>query len=266
VSASKPYLAVGANYRDEGPYLREWIEFHLLVGVEKFFLNDNLSVDDHLEVLAPYIDEGIVVVHDQPHLAIGYRELLKTHRHDARWIAFIDSDEFLFSPTGQKLPELLAEYEQWPAVGVNRLTFGTNGHVSKPEGLAIENYTRRSTEASSIKSIVDPERTRRIINPHAFGYADDAHAVDENKEPIEGWFTKSFTASRLRINHYWTRSLEECDAKRWRTRGTNPPQPWRKPSPEEHERLNEVEDTTIFMYAPALKEGIARREGAARTS
>ena len=28
------YLSIGAIYRDESVYLREWIEFHLLVGVE----------------------------------------------------------------------------------------------------------------------------------------------------------------------------------------------------------------------------------------
>jgi hypothetical protein len=262
----KPYLAIAANYRDEAPYLREWIEFHLLVGIERFFLNDNLSEDDHLDVLAPYIEDGTVVVHEQPDLPIGYRELLKQHRGDARWIAFIDSDEFLFSPTGRQLPELLREYEQWPAVGVNRYTFGTSGHRTKPEGLAIESFVRRSPDPSSIKSIVDPTRTRRILNPHAFSYADDAFAVDENKQPIDGWFTTPFTAERLRINHYWTRSLEECDAKRWRVRGTNPPQPWRKPTPEEHERLNTVEDTTILMYLPALEEAIARREAATRAS
>ena len=35
------YLAICAIYRDEAPYLREWIEFHRLVGVEHFFLYDN---------------------------------------------------------------------------------------------------------------------------------------------------------------------------------------------------------------------------------
>ena len=38
----------------------EWIEFHRLVGVERFFLYDNGSTDDHREVLAPYVEEGIV--------------------------------------------------------------------------------------------------------------------------------------------------------------------------------------------------------------
>ena len=47
------YLAACTIYRDDADYLPEWIEFHRLVGVERFFLYDNGSTDDHLEVLAP---------------------------------------------------------------------------------------------------------------------------------------------------------------------------------------------------------------------
>ena len=36
------------------------------MGVERFFLYDNFSLDDHQEVLAPYVDEGVVVLHDWP--------------------------------------------------------------------------------------------------------------------------------------------------------------------------------------------------------
>ena len=46
------YLSICAVYRDEAPYLREWVEFHRLVGVERFFLYNNDSVDEHREVLA----------------------------------------------------------------------------------------------------------------------------------------------------------------------------------------------------------------------
>ena len=35
------YLSVCAIYRDEAHYLAEWIEFHRLVGVERFFLYNN---------------------------------------------------------------------------------------------------------------------------------------------------------------------------------------------------------------------------------
>ena len=69
----QPYLAACTIYRDAASYLAEWIEFHRLVGVERFFLYDNGSADDHREVLAPYVDEGIAVVHDWPLPFIGRR-------------------------------------------------------------------------------------------------------------------------------------------------------------------------------------------------
>ena len=93
-------------------------------GVERFFLYDNGSTDDHRDVLAPYLDEGIVIVHDWPMPFIGRRgragalqrafdHCLGAHREDSRWIAFLDLDEFLFSPTGASLSELLPEYEEY---------------------------------------------------------------------------------------------------------------------------------------------------------
>ena len=69
----QPYLAACTIYRDAASYLAEWIEFHRLVGVERFFLYDNGSADDHRDVLAPYVDEGIAVVHDWPMPFIGHR-------------------------------------------------------------------------------------------------------------------------------------------------------------------------------------------------
>src|SRR5919201_1450975 len=66
MGAEKPYLSLCALYKDHADYLREWIEFHRLVGVERFFLYDNESSDDHEAVLAPYVERGIVEVHEWP--------------------------------------------------------------------------------------------------------------------------------------------------------------------------------------------------------
>ena len=52
------YLSLCAVYRDDAPYLLEWIEFHRLVGVERFFLYNNGDRDDQRELLAPYVEEG----------------------------------------------------------------------------------------------------------------------------------------------------------------------------------------------------------------
>src|SRR5690242_10611520 len=96
------YLAACAIffYGNEAPHLREWIEFHRLVGVERFLLYDNGGTDEHLEMLAPYLEDEIVVIHDWPSRQSpqqpAYDDCLARHGPESRWIAFIDVDEFLF--------------------------------------------------------------------------------------------------------------------------------------------------------------------------
>ena len=41
-----PRLAIGAIVKNEGPYLLEWIAFHRVVGVDRFFIADNASTDE----------------------------------------------------------------------------------------------------------------------------------------------------------------------------------------------------------------------------
>ena len=53
-------LAIGAITKNEGPYIKEWIDYHILVGVQKFYIYDNESTDDTAKILKPYIKKGIV--------------------------------------------------------------------------------------------------------------------------------------------------------------------------------------------------------------
>jgi len=259
-----PYLSIAAIYRNEGPYLREWIEFHKLVGVERFFLYNNESTDDHLEVLAPYIDEGLVVWEDFPGFPpqlTCYQHCLDTHRHHARWMAFIDVDEFLFSPTWQSVSEILRDYEEHPAVVVNCAVFGTSGHATPPPGLVLENYTRRlgleRPRTRTVKSIIHPARAERIgRNAHYFRYHDWARAVDELGRFVRGERSETVSVERLRINHYFTRSQEERMRKLAAPRVDNG-QPKRPEGVEERDRrLNEESDRLIWHYLPALREAL----------
>ncbi|VFM99178.1 MAG: Glycosyltransferase family 92 [Candidatus Kentron sp. G] len=38
------FLVFATNFKDENTYLREWLEYHLLVGVEHFYLYDQCNV------------------------------------------------------------------------------------------------------------------------------------------------------------------------------------------------------------------------------
>jgi hypothetical protein len=257
------YLAVCAIYRDEAPYLREWIEFHRLVGVERFFLYDNGSEDEHREVLAPYLD-GVVELNEwnrQPGQLPAYDDCLARHREHARWIAFIDVDEFLFSPAERSLPNVLSEYESWPGVGATMLQYGTSGHVTPPPGLVIENYVWRLAERERmpVKSVVDPGRTVNANGAHHFRHS-EGDTVDSAGKPLDTAFSEPAAFDRLRVNHYVTRSWSEWMQKFARARadtGELRNLPREEAMRRRDARLNEVLDDAIVGYVPALKQALA---------
>jgi hypothetical protein len=218
-------LAVGAIFRDEARYLPEWISFHLAQGVERFYLYENNSVDDWEAALAPFTD--VIELHrwpQHPGQYAAYAHCLDRHRRDTRWIAFIDLDEFLFSPTGRLLPDVLSEFRRVPAVAANWRIYLTNGHQVPPEGPVIENYPIAEPEDDPtnqlVKSIVFPAMTSsRVENPHAFRHS--APPVGEDGKPFTGAYRTPPTADLLRINHYLTRSQQEWEAKRRRPRASD---------------------------------------------
>jgi hypothetical protein len=272
VQRAKAYLSLCAAYRDDAAYLREWIEFHLLVGVERLLLYNNDSRDEHREVLAPYVESGTAVVHDWSLPVIGgtgrpsgimraFDHCVEQHGDDSRWIAFLDVDEFLFSPTGRPVSEVLADYEGSPGVCVHRAEFGTSGHRTRPSGAVIENYVHRLRQRPDsrgyFKSVVDPPQVARCASVHHFAYR-DGFAVDENQIPVVTGIRpeKTFVSySRLRINHYATKSEEELRRKweLWEEGGTERPE---LPSVRlEVSPIYEL-DETIQAYLPALRRAL----------
>ncbi len=274
----RSYLSVCLLYKNHAPYLREWIEFHRLVGVDRFFLYDNESSDEHEEVLSPYVERGIVELQTWPSpppsrrmqywgLRAAFNDCVARHLDDSRWIAFIDIDEFLFSPTGRQLTDVLKGFEQFSGVEVSSLEFGPSGHETKPAGLVIESYLRRRSYTSpeddveQVKSIVDPTRVDRTLNAHGFYYK-EGYAVREDGRRADGEAPGSKTFPRtslLRINHYITKSVEEYNAKRdlWASLGLAR----RPPSSQFVELLSSEHDESITRYLPALREALAKPIG-----
>ena len=252
----KGYLSVCAIYKNEARYLAEWIEFHLLTGVEHFFLYDNNSTDDHRDVLAPYVHAGVVTVTDWPRFPPqlqAYAHCLDANRHDWRWMAFIDLDEFLFSPRMTPVPEILRQHERLPGIAALWIIFGTSGYKSPPPGLVLENYTWRriwTRRPRDWKSIVDPQRTERPLGAHSFRYSDP-----EIRGPVPAFAS----LDDLRLNHYIMKSEQQLKVKLaqrqlvtgqkgrgWRL------EPLMRPDP------GCVEET-ILPYVPPLRDALAAR-------
>lgn len=256
-------LALCMCFKNSATYLREWIEFHLRVGVEHFFLYNNNSEDDFLPVLRPFIDRGLVTLvtwpGQQQQLPI-YDHCLRVFGPRARWIGFIDDDEFLFPVEAPSLPEVLRDYEAHAGLLVTRILFGSSGHARRPPGGVLENFLLRAPDGhfDLAKSIVQPARVIGFRNPHAVLPRPGRAIVDENLvvcSEARRSSSSSPDARRLRINHYECKSDEELQAKVDRGDALKGGRHSYHPDRKRGRRIaaaNAVRDTAILRFLPAL--------------
>ena len=174
-------LAICAIVKNEAPYIKEWIEYHKMIGVQKFYIYDNESTDNLLSVLAPYIYRGLVEytqIEGYAKQLVAYNECLEKCRENVKWLAYIDLDEFIVPVKGYSLAKVLKEYEEFPGIGINWVMYDSDEHIEKPKGGVIENYTRcrynyAHGENHHIKSIVKPSQVIKMQSPHHALYEND---------------------------------------------------------------------------------------------
>ena len=104
-------VAVCIIVRCENPYLREWCDHYLHLGVKKIFLYDNSREGDErpAEVLTGYGDAVEII--DYTAVGLGaqvqaYTECYQKHGNEYGWIGFLDADE-LVRVDGNDLPTYL---------------------------------------------------------------------------------------------------------------------------------------------------------------
>lgn len=127
-------VSICAIFRDEADYLREWIEFHRIVGVEHFYLYNNFSQDQYLEILQPYIHSGIVTLIDWPikqGQMSAYDDFFKKYSSETEWVGLIDLDEYLVINQRSTIYEFLEQFRNRPAVIFYWKVFGSSGKIHR---------------------------------------------------------------------------------------------------------------------------------------
>jgi hypothetical protein len=223
-------LAVGAILKNEGPYILEWIAYHRVLGVDRFFLADNGGADGSSPLLAALDRAGLVDripfpgVPGAPPQLPAYAEILARHGDEADWIAFIDADEFLLpEPPRRSLRPILAALAARPeagAVAVNWAVYGSSGEERARPGLVVERFTARDRDASPLhrqyKTILRPGAFAGLHDtPHLFRLRPGCHAIHADGRPVRPFpgappgVSETVVFSPLRLNHYVVKSREE---------------------------------------------------------
>ncbi len=247
------YLAVCAIAKDEGPYFKEWIEWHLSQGVEKFYVYDNESTDGTKDILQPYIDSGVVAYKYWPghrRQLAAYDDCLDNYRFASRWIAFIDLDEFIVPLKDASIPDFLKRMESFAAVEINWLVYGSGGQKTKSPGTMMERFRFHSKPDHflnrHVKSIVNPRQVFTMIGCHEAakisGFIADSHGQPLRKNFRE----REPQQDVIRINHYAVRSYEEFLEKQARGRASGTQKTVRSEYFQQYD-LNDIEGTTDLI-------------------
>ena len=136
-------ISVATIFKDEDPYLKEWIEYHLMVGVDHFWLynHENEIKEETYAILQPYIEKGIVELFKWPYrngLIVDQRtsmtDALRRAKGTTEWLALIDTDEYILPSSNKTILECLnAHFSQASAVYMTWRNFGT-GKITIPKG------------------------------------------------------------------------------------------------------------------------------------
>ncbi len=270
--------------KNEGPYLLEWVAYHLSVGVDHFLIYTNDCEDGTTAMLDRLAVLGLVTHRDNTrkpgqrpaHQVRAYR---KAHRDpvykDADWVVVIDADEFINVHVGARtLPALTEALPQAGCISLMWRVFGTDGQARFRNHLLTERlqqaapeFCPRPMQAWGMKSIhrTDAVSVIGCHRPRAVSDGDwqalGWHGGNGTPMPEvffgAGWRMNRDTAGYElgQVNHYALRSAEHYLLKIARGRGytgdTLGLDYWRAMN------RNEVHDDTIQPLLPAVKERLA---------
>lgn len=224
IEQKKYYTSICAIFKNEAFYLKEWIEYHKIVGIEHFYLYNNFSDDHYQEVLRPYVDDGSVTLIDWPvpqGQMRAYADCAKRFFNETNWIAYVDLDEFIVPNTCDNVNAILKGFEKnRPVVIAYWKLFGTSGVLNRDKDTLItDKFFMCWRKYSNIG---------KCFFNTAYDYADD---LAENTNMHYRWArykgirlppvniygkvvsdginrTNGFMPP-IQINHYFTKSYEE---------------------------------------------------------
>lgn len=257
----KQSIAICAIFKNEKKFIKEWLEYHLLIGIDHFFLYENNSSDEFFEILKPYLKKGVVTVvrwpdlclkkEADPHWALStqasaYENAINfLAKNRSKWLVFLNMDEYLV-PVEKNIKDLLEKYDQYPGIILSGDCFDATRRALLPQRKlvieTIELTAPRESYTNKEKIIFKPELCSGFSWP-------PYRPSFREKAPVR------ISRGELRINEYQNRNrgIFQSDKKKQKMAMDIREIPY----PEAIELMNqgyEFEDRelAIFQFVPKL--------------
>lgn len=259
-------IAAVLMFQNESFFLKEWIEYHKLIGIQHFYVYNNSSTDNYLEILQPYIEAGEVELfqysgnthnqkdHGKIQYAI-YKKACKIASGKAKWLAIIDADEFIYPVQSDNLIDILNDYEDFGGLYVNYVPFGTSQVEHVPNNrLIIETLIYSTAEVVNFgKSIVRPERVSDCTDPHRMWYYPPYNHVNTNFQTFN-WLPPQSAEDKLLLYHYCLGDINHAVTVKIPRRSKWYDKPLEAQSYlQSCENMNERLNTSMQRFIPALR-------------
>lgn len=199
-------LHIMSIFKNETMNLKIWIEHYIWQGVEHFYLIDNGSTDNPLEILQYYIDTGIVTYYYRPEKyqqVQHYRYIFDKEnlKEKTQWLCICDLDEFFFG-VEDILINSIKDLNYYDVVYTNSFFYGSDNLVDHPKDIRTAIIYREEYS--------DNYGTKYFFKPKS---------ITNSSEIWIHWLVESGTLNKkqmneinqnniIRLNHYRIQSFE----------------------------------------------------------
>jgi len=200
-------FSVMAIFKNETMNLKVWLDHYLWQGVEHFYLIDNNSDDNPLNILQDYIDMGIVTYYFKPekHKQVEhYRYVFDNEKikEKTKWLCICDLDEFFFGTSTKLINVLENEYDNYDVIYTHSFFYGSDNLINQPKDIRTSIVYRTDDTVNGIKYIFKPS----CINNSSEIWIH--WLVEPGTFQKKSGQNETFHDTNFRLNHYICQSLE----------------------------------------------------------
>lgn len=193
------YLSILAIMKNEAMNLKIWIDHYIFQGVDHFYLIDNGSDDETIEIIKNLINNGYSITLYKLHEKFKQQEhyqYVYDNEHlqkKTKWLIVADLDEFFYC-YNSKISTELKKYEDYDFITSKWRMFGSNNCIKHPKDIRIS-LTKRVKELHRLTKYIFQTKNiySRSLGIH---YLNDGYTNNIDLSDI------------FRLNHYPIQSKE----------------------------------------------------------
>lgn len=208
------FLCVYSIFKNEAHIFKEWLEHYIREGIEHFYLIDNGSDDNYMDVIKPFMDK-ITLFHDTEKGAYVqgpiYQRNIYPKFNETEWIICVDLDEFMYAKNGTLADELKKnEYLDVGQIMVPWKLYGSSGHIKQPKSVVNSFLYRKKLTYfthGKYKTIGRTKAIKDIDGVHWYEHIKEGYRTIKYKDQNE-MTEEEQKKLPFQLNHYIIQSWE----------------------------------------------------------